>query len=541
MRQVSKAKRSNGNRVLAPTFQSVVPIRATAHPKLGMKKKTKPQDHQRTDAGNAEMFAAQYGEVVRYDHRQGRWMIWDTRHRRWVQDTQGKVRILAIKVARLRLGAAANISDESKRKEQVKWALQSEDRHRLDATLELAKSLPPISDDGKGWDANPMLFGVPNGIVDLLTGKLREATQEDRITKLSPVVFDPSAKCPRFEEFLSQIFNGDQELIRFVQKAVGYSLTGDVSEQCVFCCYGSGANGKSTLFGVLHHISGLGTYAANLPFSALELQTRNGNDLVMLVGARFVTAAETNEGARLNEQRIKMLTGGDAITARALYKNSFTFLPTHKLWLAFNHKPIIADDSEGMWRRVRLIPFPRQFKPEEQDKNLMDALKAEAPGILAWAVRGCLLWRKGGLGLPLAVADATAAYQSESDNLGQFLEECCALDPSASVSVAELNRAYQQWTIENEERPLPNRAFSERMQKRGLRKGRKGHQGTHVWEGLHLVADMLTSADSVSDNYPHKETIEEIYRNPVSARQRVSSVRSRSNAEPDAVDLLFQN
>lgn len=506
-----------------------------------MKKKTKPRNYQRTDAGNAEMFAARCGEIVRYDHRQTRWMIWDTRRRRWVKDLERKVRNLAIKVARLRLGAAADISDDSKRKEQVRWALQSEDRHRLDATLELAKSLPPISDNGKGWDANPLLFGVPNGIVDLLTGKLREATQEDRITNLSPVAFNPSAKCPRFEGFLSQIFNGDQELIRFIQKAIGYSLTGEVNEQCLFCCYGSGANGKSTLFGVLHHIFGLGNYAANLPFSALELQTRNSNDLVMLVGARFVTAAETREGMRLNEQRIKTLTGGDAITARFLYHNSFTFSPTHKLWLAFNHKPIIADDSEGMWRRVRLVPFTRQFKPVEQDRNLMETLKAEASGILGWAVKGCLLWQQEGLGIPKAVFTATAAYQSESDHLGQFINECCLVDPKASVSSAALCSSYQDWTKDNDEVPLPRSVFGERLKRRGYQTDRGGHKGTRLWMGLELAnADTLTSADRVSDNIPHKDAIEEIHKNPVSARQRVSSVPSRGNAEPDVVELLLQ-
>jgi putative DNA primase/helicase len=208
--------------------------------------------------------------------------------------------------------------------------------------------------------------------------------------------------------------------------------------------------------------------------------------------------------------------------------------------LAFNHKPIIIDQSEGMWRRVRLVPFTRQFKAEKQDKNLLETLKAEAPGILTWAVRGCLLWQKEGLGLPIAVAEATTAYQSESDNLGQFLGECCAPDLGAEVPLADLWRGYLQWTRENEEVPLSRRAFDDRIVKKGFQKGRSGHNGTHVYKGLRLTADTLTSADSVSDNIPHKEAIEEIRKNPVRVRQRVTGIPSRSNEEPHAVALLFQ-
>jgi putative DNA primase/helicase len=472
-----------------------------------MSKKKITRGFPRTDSGNAELFAARYGDQVRYDHRQGRWLIWDMRRHLWAEDAEEKVRIFAIQAARARYRAALNIGGDDERKWEAKWSLSSEHCNKLNAVLQIARSLPPISDPGDGWDADPWLFGVANGLVDLRTGKLRGEHPEDRITKHSPIRFDAAAKCPRFEKFLSEIFNGDQELINFIQKAIGYSMTGNVAEQCLFCCHGSGANGKSTLFGVFHHIFGLGEHAANLPFSALELHHRSSNDLVMLVGSRFVTAAETREGARLNEQRIKSMTGGDPVTAKWLYHDPFTFSPTHKLWLAFNHKPVIADNSEGMWRRVRLIPFTQQFKQESQDKNLPDVLKAEAPGILAWAVRGCLDWKKEGLGLPIAVAKATAAYQTESDHLGQFIDECCHVDPGAGVPVSGLWQRYSQWVQDNEEVPLSRQAFSERMEKRGFRKGRTGHQGTRTWEGVGLYADTLTTADKVSENFPIGEAI----------------------------------
>ena len=474
-----------------------------------MRQKRKPQDFPRTDSGNAELIATLFGHTLRYDHRQGRWLIWDKDHRRWEEDATNRTRSLAKNAARYRAEAALNISDNDESTCEFKWARQSESRYSIDAALELAKSEAPISDAGNGWDADPWLLGVANGIVDLRTGELRAATEQDRITKFSPGTFNSAATCPRFQQFLNEVFGPDPELVRYIHKAVGYSLSGHVNEQCVFCCHGSGANGKTTLFEVLRFILGLGEYAVNLPFSALELKNRNSNDLVALYGTRFATAAETNDGVRLNEARIKMLTGGDTITARRLYHESFTFQPTHKLWLAFNHKPIIADDSEGMWRRVRLIPFARQFKSEEQDKNLPDALRAEAPGILPWAVRGCLLWQKEGLWMPPAVEQATASYREASDHLGQFIGECCVVEPVATVPSGALWQRYEEWVRENEEVPMTRGAFAERLEKRGFQRERSGHERTRVWIGIGLQhggpgadADTRTPADAVFDNSP---------------------------------------
>jgi putative DNA primase/helicase len=263
-------------------------------------------------------------------------------------------------------------------------------------------------------------------------------------------------------------------------------LTGLTTEQCFFCCNGVGANGKSTLLAVLYFI--LGDYAANLPFSALELQVRNRFDLVMLVGARFVTAIETREGVRLNEQRIKALTGSDPITAEQKYRDAFTFSPTHKLWLKFNHPPMISDASPAMWRRVRMTLFNREFRGDAADKNLPEKLRerAEALGILAWMVQGCLLWQEEGLGAPLAVAEATAAYQAESDHLEQFLEDCCEIDSSANVPRTALFKRYQEWASDIDEIALPYHVFSERMAKKGFKSDRIGPERTRSWRGVGL-------------------------------------------------------
>lgn len=463
--------------------------------------KRKAQSWPRTDTGNAELIAALYGKRLRYDHAQGRWLIWSERRRRWSEDKTNEVRKFAIAAARHRRRAAARSAEAETGKKAMLWSYGSEHRYRVDAALDLARSLSPISDPGDGWDADPWLFGVANGVLNLKTGRLREERPDDRITKHSPVYFYPTAKCPRFERFLSEIFADDSELVDYIQRMVGYCLTGLVSEQCFFCWYGSGANGKTTLAGVLRYI--FGGYAVNLPFSALEMKNRNSNDMVALAGARLATAAETNEGVRLNEARIKMLTGGDPVTGRRLYHENFTFEPTHKLILAFNHKPIIADDSEGMWRRPHLIPFVQEFKDEEKEKDLPETLKAEASGILAWAVRGCLLWQENGMREPPAVVKATANYRAESDHLGEFVEDCCAVESGATVASGVLWQEYQRWTVVNKEVPLSRQTFSQRLEKRGFRCDRCGHGGTRTWVGLRL-ADTATPSDGVmvSQNDP---------------------------------------
>jgi putative DNA primase/helicase len=485
-----------------------------------MSRRKKGRQFPCSDAGNAEIIADKLGDELRYDHKQGRWLLWESRRRRWSEDKEEGVRVYAIAAARNRLKVVFRRKDREKNKSEIRWALESENGHRLDAALNIAKSLTPVSDPGDGWDADPWLFGVANGVIELKTGKLREATQKDRITRFSPVTFDPSATCPRFEQFLAEIFDGDMALVDYMQRMVGYCLTGSIREQCLFCWWGSGSNGKTTLLNVLRYV--FGDHAVNLPFSALEMTNRNSHDLVALACTRFATASETNEGLRLNEARIKMLTGSDPVPARRLYHMPFTFEPTHKLVLAFNHKPVIADDSEGMWRRVRLIPFTRQFKSEEQVKNLADKLKDEAPGILAWALRGCLLWQKEGLGMPPAVAVATAAYREESDHMGTFIGDCCVVAPGATVTSKVLWQQYQRWAAENEEVALSRKAFAERLEKRGFRPGRGRHGGTRTWSGICLRessgegsptqppadGDTVTQGDASSDNSLSREDIE---------------------------------
>jgi putative DNA primase/helicase len=271
---------------------------------------------------------------------------------------------------------------------------------------------------------------------------------------------------------------------------VGYCLTGDTSEQCLFLAFGDGSNGKSTFLNIIGYI--LGDYAHNLPFSAFEVKKNSSipNDVATLVGRRFVTAVETSESQRLNEARIKALTGGDRITARFLHAEYFTFQPAAKFWLAFNHKPRVTDDSHGFWRRIRLIPFTQTFDESSKDRQLESKLRSEAPGILAWAVRGCIEWQQQqhGLGMPRAVEVATREYRSENDVLAEFVDNCCVIDPTQSVSSADLFVAYGHWAkSQGESWPLTQRALTDRITKlEGIRSDRIGKQRARGFAGIGL-------------------------------------------------------
>jgi len=420
-----------------------------------------------TDAGNGEYFARMYGDRVRYDHRRRRWLMWD-RHR-WSDDADGEIRRLAKLAVRHRLLSTTKIDDLTRRGQAARFAIQSEHRQRLDALLAQATTEPPITDAGRHWDRDPLLFGVENGILDLRVGRLRDGRREDRITLHTAIAFDADAACPRWLRFLDEVFGGDVELIEFIQRAVGYSLTGLTTEQCLFLCYGTGANGKSVFLRVLRMLAGF--YAFNAPFSLFEMHSRNAipNDLAALVNRRLVTSSETNEGTRLNEARVKALTGCDPITARFMRAEFFTFDPVAKYWLAVNHKPTVADDSHGFWRRVRLIPFTRRFTGAADDQSLGDTLQGELPGILAWAVRGALAWQERGLPEPSAVHAATETYRLESDPLAAFIEERCVVAEGASVAAATAFKNYLTWAGEQgmrEREILTSTKFGARMTER---------------------------------------------------------------------------
>jgi putative DNA primase/helicase len=459
---------------------------------FGLQLPTAPHESRYTDTANGQRLAARYGGELKYVGPWG-WLSWDGR--RWRRDDLGQVERLAKDTAFAIYHEAADAApNDLQAKAVATWAKASLMRSKLDAMLWAAQSEESIVTRSTDFDANKWLFNCLNGTIDLHTGKLKPHDRDDRITRLAPVDFDPAAKCELWLEFLATIFDDNGPLIAFFQKAVGYSLTGDTSEQSWFLLHGTGANGKSTAMQVLLKLTGeYGLQADPSAFLAKSHDTVS-NDIARLHGARFVSAIEVGEGRRLAEVTVKQLTGGDTMTARFLYKESFEFNPELKLWLVGNHKPRITGTDNATWRRVLMIPFNVTIPPAKRDTELPNKLIAELPGILAWAVRGCLAWQKDRLQPPAIVTTATEAYRNEQDVIGGWLSECCIQEPNVWAPSKALLDSYHAYSDDTK---LSARELGRRLAERGfvqeLRRSGKGKAVARGWKGLRL-SDMLDSA-----------------------------------------------
>lgn len=424
-----------------------------------------------TDAGNAELFAQLHGDRLRYDHQRKRWLLWANHW--WLPDADAKVIRLAKQTARYRYQTAPSIADLKEREAEARWAIGSESRTRLDAALYLAQAERPIADAGNRWDSDPYLMGVANGVLDLRSGQLRAGRPEDYISMRSPVHYDPNAQCPCLLAFLDRIMNGNSNLVAFLQRAVGYSLTGNVSEQAIFFAYGTGANGKSTFLGAI--LDTLGDYGCQAAPGLLVRKRGDSHptELADLAGKRFVASVEVDEGRRLAEALVKWLAGGDRMKARHMRQDFFEFLPTYKIFLAANHKPAVAGTDWAIWRRIKLIPFTVIIPEEEQDRELSAKLRQELPGILNWALAGCLEWQRNGLNPPAEVQAATAAYRAEEDVLAGFITDCCLTGPDEKVTVNALYTAYANWCKDSGEKAMSKKALGIRLEERGFASDRE--------------------------------------------------------------------
>lgn len=442
-----------------------------------------------TDAGNAELFRDLKGNEFIYVPQLGSWLKYNGV--RWIKaNNDAKLTMLAI--IRRKIDAANYVFDpkingnNEHRIKVIKWSLASESSSKLKAALEIAQCM--LSKPFTEFDKDPYLLCVENGVIDLrVNGEgFRNSRPKDYLHKYTPVKYDPYAECPRWLQFQNEICLNDQAMIEFKQKAYGYTLTGKTTEQCLFLCWGAGANGKSTELGILENL--LGGYALSTPASTFKEQYGNDsipNDIARMAGMRLIKTIEIKEGVRLNEERIKALTGGDRISARFLHQEFFDYWPEYKLWLATNHKPIIKGTDEAIWRRIRLIPFEAHFPPEKRDSNLLNTLESELPGILLWAIDGCYKWQREGLNPADRIKEATMEYREESDLVGRFLNECTVRKEGARVKSCDLYEAFTSWCGGKAE--ISQTSFGLKMKEKEF--SRIKSMGNQYYQGLGLQND----------------------------------------------------
>jgi putative DNA primase/helicase len=438
-----------------------------------------------TDLGNAERLVDRHGRSFRYVHSFGPFFIWDGA--RFRKDETLAIELLAKDTVRHIYAEATTVTDDEVRKAIARHARGSESMVRIKAMVRLAQSETVIAVRAGDLDTNRWKLNVVNGTVDLRTGTLLPHEPEDLITKLAPVKFDPSAKCPTFDSFLDRIMDGKTALIEFMQRAVGYMLTGLTEEQVLFFFYGTGANGKTTLLNTLLALFGDYGKQADPELLVAKRGEAHPTGVADLAGARLAVCVEVEQGKRLAEALLKQLTGGDRIKARFMHRDFFEFEPTHKLCLAANHKPVLRGMDRGLWRRIRLVPFNVTIPEDEQDKALAEKLSEELPGILAWAVRGCSEWQRVGLDPPVEVRAATEAYRDEMDTIGDFITDRCVLSANAQEETGKLRKAYERWCEDAGETPLGTRAFSQALEARGLEKGRAAKK--RLRRGIRLIEE----------------------------------------------------
>lgn len=432
-----------------------------------------------TDTGNAESFIGIQGDRFIFVPENKKWLMWDGV--RWLEEDYEPMDCM-IRTARVRSDLSAGILDERKRDKFLKWAKSSENMGRVKPALEVVAIRKHKSI--KLFDVEPFILCCENGVVNLRTGEFRRSTHNDWISKSTDVSYDPEAQCPRWLQFLDEIFQ-TEDMKKFIKKSVGYCLTGDITEQCLWVCFGLGANGKSTFLEAVTGI--LGDYAQTMPSTTLKEKRGDDipTDVARLCGARFAKLVEMKEHSNLNAERVKSLTGGDKVVARFLHHDFFEFDPQFKLWLAVNHKPVIRDTSEAIWRRIRLVKFDAYFPPESQDKNLKDILREERSGILNWAIEGCVEWQQGGLNPPPEVLKATREYRNESDALGRFIDEMCLKE--GETGLQDLHDAFCKWWLANEsDEPWKIRTLQSKLRERGYVAVKGGRVGGGYWEGISL-------------------------------------------------------
>jgi putative DNA primase/helicase len=436
---------------------------------------------------------------MRYVPAWGRWIVWDGK--RWALDKTGQVqRFAKDTVHRMHVEAVDARLDRSDARALSKWAFSSESQAHLAAMVALARTELDIPVLPEQLDSDPYLFNVENGTFDLRTGELLEHDLANLITKLAAVEGDTDATAEKLEAFLLEIMDGRAELVGFIQRMVGYSMTGKVTEHVLLFLYGHGANGKSTLMNVLLRL--FGDYGQQCEPELLIKKRGDAHPtgVADLKGARLVSMSEIDAGRRMAESLVKQLTGGDRIKARYMREDFFEFEPTHKLWLMANHKPVVRGTDLAIWRRIKLVPFDVTIPDADQDPHLSEKLEAELPGILNWAVQGCLDWQRDGLAPPDAVKVATKGYRTDMDTLAVFIEEHCTIAANAYAEAKDLYDQYKSWADESGERKQTNKVFGLELKERGFetRKDPRTRRLVYLGIGLDKGSEAKRSSSNVT-------------------------------------------
>lgn len=442
---------------------------------------TKPQkSYDATDTGNAHRLYDKFGSILKYSYNRKKWYFWTGKV--WTIDESGEIKKLADEVCEDLKREAWQIPDEDLQAAALKWAKRTAGSSGKEAMIKECQHLFDIPASPEDFDAYTDFLNVQNGVVNLRNGELMPHDSRLMMSKICGCEYDVKRRKPKmWLKFLDDITNGDKDLQEYIQRCIGYSISGSNREQCAYFLYGMGNNGKSTFLDTIADM--LGDYGANTQPDTLMMQSKVGSlgggansDIARLKSARFVTCEEPTEGVRLNEGLLKQLTGGSKVTCRFLYGDEFEYTPEFKIWVATNHKPVIRGTDVGIWRRIKLIPFEVNIPKDKVDKNLKYKLRQEFPQILAWAVEGCMKWQKDGVLEPPCVLEATKDYKQEMDLIAGFVEQCIMIDydTEEKIMASDLFSIYSKWAKANNEWEMTSKRFGMEISKKVPEKGRNG-------------------------------------------------------------------
>lgn len=435
----------------------------------------KNKEYDLNDTGNAQRFIDRFGSDIRYNFDNKTWVVYDGKT--WIKDVKQLVKTKCDILIEEMKTELLKEPDENKRKELARNIKHVSSNSGKEAMLKEAMHIGTMPTVNADYDKDEYLFNCFNGVIDLKTGRLLEHNKTFMLSKYSNTRVDLENEPTRWKQFLLEIFNNNQELVDYIQVALGYTLTGSTKEQCFFQCYGDGANGKSVFLDIIYKM--LGDYALNAQVESILAKGNNNSgassEIARMNGARFVRTNEPNEGARFNEGLVKQLVSGDVTTARFLYGAEFEFTPKFKLWIATNYKINVRGTDYGIWRRQRLVPFEVKFEGAKADKKLSEKLEQELPQILGWCVKGAVKWRESGLITPKQIEIANNEYKNEMDTIRTFMNDCTIENPQSREKASEVYKEYAEWAKNGHEYCMTQTKFGIEMAKKYIKKNVNGY------------------------------------------------------------------